>query len=99
MNRLALTVVAFSLLASPALAQQQPDKILDLSVTVPEAQQLLNALAQGPWKDTNQLMQKLVAQADAQLVPPKAPEQAKPVQAAPNYTPVPPPAEASPPPK
>jgi hypothetical protein len=70
-NRLVLTVIVASFFVLPALAQQPqaPDKTVDLSVTVPEAQLLLNALAKGPWSDVNPLMQKLVAQANAQLAP------------------------------
>jgi hypothetical protein len=64
-------VFLFVLFATPALAQQ-PQSI-KLDITVAEAQKVLNALAEGPWKDVNPLMQKLIAQVNPQLAPPKPP--------------------------
>ena len=66
-------VFAFVMLATPALAQQPQNVTMNVSVT--EAQQVLNALAQGAWKDVNPLMQKLIAQINPQIAPPPvAPE-------------------------
>jgi tripartite-type tricarboxylate transporter receptor subunit TctC len=60
---------------TPAFAQQpsQPTKDITWNVTVAEAQTILTSLGAGPWKDVNQLMQKLLNQANAQMVPRTAP--------------------------
>lgn len=60
-------VFVLFLFISPAFAQDQ--KSLNLSVTVPEAQALLTALSQGPWRDVNPLMQKLIVQVNSQMIP------------------------------
>ena len=65
-------VFTFVFLASPALAQQPPAKTIQLEVTVPEAQTILNMVSTGAWKDTNALMQKLIGQVNVQMVPPEA---------------------------
>jgi hypothetical protein len=57
------------LASAPAVAQQQ----VTFTVTVPEAQAMINAVGQHSWNDVNPLMQKLMAQAQAQLAPPLAP--------------------------
>jgi hypothetical protein len=73
MNRFALTTaLLFCATLAPAAAQQAPtpEKSVTLTVSVPEAQKILNDLAAEPWRDANQLMQKLATQINAQLVPP-----------------------------
>jgi hypothetical protein len=60
-------VVALLLISSPTLAQQ-----VSLSVTVQEAQYILNSVAAQPWKDANPLMQKLIGQINEQMIPKKA---------------------------
>ena len=69
-------VFAFVLFATPALAQN-PAQNVTMSITVAEAQQVLNSLGQQPWKNVNPLMQKLINQINPQLTPPPAPEAPK----------------------
>lgn len=61
-----ILIVCLLAASPPALAQQQQ---ITLSVTTQEAQYLLNALSAQPWKDVNPLMQKLVGQVNAQMMP------------------------------
>lgn len=69
-------VLAFIVLASPAFAQPVT---YTFTVSPDEANTMLNKLGELPWKDVNPLMQKLIAQLNAQNHPPPvtAPEQPK----------------------
>lgn len=85
--------IAVSLLALPAFAQTAAPtagpikKDLSLGVTTDEAQTLLNALSEKPWKDVNGLMQKLFGQANAQLRTEPAPQKTEALPATPPVTP------------
>lgn len=67
------------LLTTPAMAQQQPvGKTFEFkNLTVDEANMMLNQLGKLPWADVNPLMQKLIAQINAQNqpTPPPAPKE------------------------
>ena len=82
MKRLLLCLLILA--TTPALAQE---KAITWTVTSAEAQTILNAVSALPWRDANSIMQKLIAQANAQLTPPAAPP-----------SPIPPPAPAPSPP-
>jgi len=94
MKRVVLLAVVMAGLSSPVLAQQQQG-IINFTVTVAEGQQIINALAALPWKDVNQLEQKLIAEANAQLAPP-APAAALTSIPAPIPPPTPPAAQPAP---
>jgi hypothetical protein len=59
-------LLAFTLLATPALADQK----LTLTMDQAEAQLLINKLSEGQWKDVNPLMTKLIGQINEQMKPP-----------------------------
>ena len=84
MKRLAISALLIASI-SPALAQE---KIVTFTLTVTEAQTVMNAVTEHPWKDVNPVMQKMIAQANAQLATPPAPP--------PPAAPQPPPSTSAP---
>jgi hypothetical protein len=79
---LAAILVAFSVSAYA----QQP-KPITFTLAVGEANVVLNAVAEKPWKDVNPILQKMVAQMNAQLAPPATTSPSPP--AAPSEPPAP----------
>jgi hypothetical protein len=68
MQRAIVAAAIFAALSVPALAQQP--KTITFTLAVGEANTVMNAVAEKPWKDVNPLLQKMVAQLNAQLAPP-----------------------------
>ncbi len=62
-------LMAASLLVGAAVSASAQEIVLKVDRL--EAQTLINALSEHPWKDVNPLMQKLIGQANEQLMPPK----------------------------
>ena len=62
-----LFVAAALLLPAGALAQERN---VTWTITLDEANKILKKLGEAPWNEVNPLLQKLISQANAQLVPP-----------------------------
>lgn len=82
-----LAAVAAVLLVSPAIAQQAPPRMVDLKMTVDQANIVVNAVGKLPWLESNELMQGLIAQLNAQLKPPAEAPKADAAPAAPEAPP------------
>jgi hypothetical protein len=66
-------IVAVSLLLPiGALAQERN---VTWTITLSEANQIIKKLGEAPWNEVNPLLQKLISQANTQLIPPPKTEE------------------------
>jgi hypothetical protein len=61
-----LFIAAALLLPAGALAQERN---VTWTITLDEANKIIKKLGESPWNEVNPLLQKLISQANAQLVP------------------------------
>jgi hypothetical protein len=60
-------VMVVLLLPAGALAQERN---VTWTITLNEANQIIKKLGEAPWNEVNPLLQKLISQANTQLIPP-----------------------------
>jgi hypothetical protein len=65
-------VMVVLLLPAGALAQERN---VTWTITLSEANQIIKKLGEAPWNEVNPLLQKLISQANTQLIPPSKTEE------------------------
>jgi hypothetical protein len=73
MRTTAVLIITTSILTASSVSAQPVPASLTLSVSSAEAQQILGALGERPWKEVSPLMNKLIEQLNTQLRPPAPP--------------------------